>query len=64
MKNFTLKFVLTFVLGLGLAFAAEAQTVKGGVTDPNGDMIYYPDKNEFRGNVTLQAVMRDYRMSL
>ena len=27
-------------------------------------MIYYPDKNEFRGNVTLQAVMRDYRMSL
>ncbi len=25
-------------------------------------MIYYPDKNEFRGNVTLQAVMRMYRM--
>lgn len=27
-------------------------------------MIYYPDKNEFRGNVTLQAVMRDYKMSV
>ncbi len=39
MKNFTLKFVLTFVLGLGLAFAAEAQTVKGGVTDPNGEPV-------------------------
>ena len=23
-------------------------------------MLYYPDKNEFRGNVTLQAVMQDY----
>ncbi|MBQ1978848.1 MAG: carboxypeptidase-like regulatory domain-containing protein, partial [Alistipes sp.] len=39
MKNFTLKFVLTFVLGLGLAFAAEAQTVKGGVTDTNGEPV-------------------------
>jgi len=27
-------------------------------------MIYYPDKNEFRGNVTLQAVMRDYKMAV
>ena len=25
-------------------------------------MIYYPDKNEFRGNITLQAVMQNYRM--
>ena len=30
MKNFTLKFVLTVVLGWGLAYAAEAQTLGGG----------------------------------
>lgn len=39
MKNFTLKFVLTFVLGLGLAFAAEAQTVKGVVKDATGEPV-------------------------
>ena len=39
MKNFTLKFVLTFVLGLGLAFAAEAQTVRGVVKDAAGEPV-------------------------
>ena len=39
MKNLTLKFVLTFVLGLGLAFAAEAQTVKGVVKDATGEPV-------------------------
>ena len=39
MKNFTLKFVLTVVLGWSLAFAAEAQTVKGGVQDAAGQPI-------------------------
>ena len=39
MKNFTLKFVLTFVLGLGLAFVAEAQTVKGVVKDAAGEPV-------------------------
>lgn len=36
MKNFTLKCILTVVLGWGLAFAAEAQTLRGGVQDANG----------------------------
>ncbi len=39
MKNFTLKFVLAVVLGWSLAFAAEAQTVKGGVQDAAGQPI-------------------------
>ena len=39
MKNFTLKFVLTFVLGLGLAFVAEAQSVKGVVKDAAGEPV-------------------------
>ena len=39
MKNLTLKFVLTFVLGLGLAFAAEAQTLKGVVKDATGEPV-------------------------
>ncbi len=39
MKNFTLKFVLTFVLGWCLAFAAEAQTLRGGVKDAKGQPV-------------------------
>ena len=38
MKNF-LKFVLTFVLGLGFAFVAEAQTVRGVVKDAAGEPV-------------------------
>ena len=39
MKNLTLKFVLTLVLGLGFAFVAEAQTVKGVVKDATGEPV-------------------------
>ncbi|MBQ8916573.1 MAG: carboxypeptidase-like regulatory domain-containing protein, partial [Alistipes sp.] len=39
MKNLTLKFVLTVVLGWSLAFAAEAQTLRGGVKDANNQPI-------------------------
>ncbi len=39
MKNLTRKFVLTFVLGLGLAFAAEAQTVQGVVKDATSEPV-------------------------
>ena len=39
MKNFTLKFVLTVVLGWCFAFAAEAQTVRGVVKDAAGEPV-------------------------
>ncbi len=39
MKNFTLKCILIVVLGWGLAFAAEAQTLRGGVQDANGQAV-------------------------
>lgn len=39
MKNFSLKFVLTLLLGCCFAFAAEAQTVKGVVKDATGEPI-------------------------
>ncbi|MBE6178582.1 MAG: TonB-dependent receptor [Rikenellaceae bacterium] len=39
MKNFSLKFVLTVVLGWSLAFAAEAQTLRGGVKDAKGEPV-------------------------
>ena len=39
MKNFTLKFVLTVVLGWSLAFAAEAQTLRGGVKTAKGEPV-------------------------
>ena len=39
MKNFTLKFFLTVVLGWGLVYATEAQTLRGGVKSANGEPI-------------------------
>ena len=39
MKNFTLKLVLTVVLGWCFAFAAEAQTVRGVVKDAAGEPV-------------------------
>lgn len=39
MKNFTLKFVLTLLLGLGLATAAMAQTIGGVVKDTSGNPV-------------------------
>ena len=39
MKNLSLKFVLTLLLGVGFACYAEAQTVRGGVTDQSGEPI-------------------------
>lgn len=39
MRNLTLKFVLTVVLGWSLAFAAEAQTLRGGVKDANNQPV-------------------------
>lgn len=39
MKNFSLKFILTFLLGWSLAFAAEAQTLRGGVKDAKGEPV-------------------------
>lgn len=39
MKNFALKFILTAVLGWGFAFAAEAQTLRGGVKDAKGEPV-------------------------
>ncbi|MBO5685140.1 MAG: SusC/RagA family TonB-linked outer membrane protein, partial [Alistipes sp.] len=39
MRNFTLKMVLTVVLGWSLAFAAEAQTLRGGVKDANNQPV-------------------------
>lgn len=39
MKNFALKFILTVVLGWGFAFAAEAQTLRGGVKDAKGEPV-------------------------
>lgn len=48
------------------AFGKEAldRMYQGRENNVRFSMIYYPDKNEFRGNVTLQAVMRDYKMSV
>ncbi len=39
MKNFTLRFVLIFALGLGLASAAQAGGVKGKVLGPDGQPV-------------------------
>ena len=48
------------------AFGPEelARMYQGRENRVRFSMIYYPDKNEFRGTVTLQAVMRDYKMSV
>ena len=39
MKSFTLKFALTFLLGVGLASAAVAQKIGGTVKDSAGKPV-------------------------
>ena len=56
--------ILEFEQDIENAFGKEAldKLYQGRENDIRINMIYYPEKNEFRDNVTLQAVMQYYKI--